>query len=76
MGDVIDLLPGSAEIRKELVSLHRLQNSLATRDLMVIAPGGSDVTAREAANLGVLIQQLDKALGRMAGRWNTNADRT
>ena len=76
MGDVIDLVPGSAEIRIELMSLHRLQNSLATRDLMVIAPGGSDVTARGAANLGVLIQQLEKALGPMAGRRNSNADRT
>ena len=76
MGDGIDLLPGSAEIRKELMSLHRLQNSLATRELMVIDPGGSDVTAQEAANLGVLIQELEKALGRMAGRRNTNADRT
>jgi hypothetical protein len=73
MGDVIDLLPGSPEIRKELTSLHQLQNSLVTREWKVIAPGGADVTAREAANLGVLIQQLEKALGRMAGRRNTDA---
>ena len=74
MGDVIDFLP--LEIRNELGTLQRMRNDMVERRLVVLDDGGTDVTLREAANLGAVIDQLQKALAHVAGKRKPDANRT
>jgi hypothetical protein len=68
MGDLIELQPGSSEIRHALLRLHVLHEELTAHQLLITGPSGVDMTEREAAAIAVTIEYLEKALSRMAGR--------
>ena len=76
MGNVVDLLPGHAEIRNQLITLREMHDSFVAHKLRITNPEGVDVTAREAAIIDIVIIQLQTALGRMSGGRSKEGART